>query len=242
VAYFLSCGFDLLLPQVGLATLQVLVSGGYAVEVRRNYCCGLPPFSHGDLATARRLARGNLRLLGTLDVEAVLTDCASCSSFLKSYPRLLGQDHVFGPRASELAGKVQDLSEFLARQAPWHGLGKLPLRVTYHDPCHASRYQGLREEPRRLLRSIPGLELVEMEEADWCCGGAGTFSITHPQLSRRILDRKMENVARTEAQTLATLCPSCIIQLSHGARRRELPVRVLHVSQLLAEAQGQAKG
>lgn len=112
----------------------------------------------------------------------------------------------------------------------------MPLSVTYHDPCHASRYQGLREEPRAILRSIPGVTLVEMEEADWCCGGAGAYSFTQPDLAQKILDRKIDNVARTGAQALVTSCPSCMIHLTYGVRRRGLPVRVLHLTQVLEMA------
>ncbi|HKZ51482.1 MAG TPA: (Fe-S)-binding protein [Dehalococcoidia bacterium] len=291
VAYFVGCGSNYLYPEAGEATIKVLVAGGYEVELTRNYCCGLPAYSYGDMATARRLAKGNLRLLKPGDVEAIVTDCASCSSFLKSYPELLAGDPGFAGAAAVLAEKVLDITQFLARlrlddsrtneavgreqedgsdeseganpPPPLGGQGRPPLRiagkdwargatkpsetgeglrlpatVTYHDPCHASRYQGIRDEPRAILRSIPGVEYVEMEEADWCCGGAGLYSVMHPDLAQRILDRKMENVARTEAQVLVTSCPSCMAHLSYGVRRRGLSTRVLHLSQVVEMACG----
>lgn len=236
VIYFMGCGSNYLLPDAGEATIRGLVARGYAVEVVRNYCCGLPSYVQGDMVTARRLARGNLRLLKHERVDAVVTDCASCSSFLKGYSSLLADDRKFGEAASGLAGKILDITELLSRPGPQETLSDFPLSVTYHDPCHASRYQGLREEPRAILRSIPGVTLVEMEEADWCCGGAGAYSFTQPDLAQKILDRKIDNVTRTGAQALVTSCPSCLIHLNYGVRRRGLPVRVLHLTQVLEMA------
>lgn len=245
VVYFVGCGANYLLPEVGEAAIRVLVASGYEVEVAGNYCCGLPPYAYGDLPTARRLAKGNLRLLNCQGVDAVVTECASCSSFLKGYPRLLQDEPAFSQSASLLADRVLDITQLLARStldpqlptlahsSPDTRLSTLPLTVTYHDPCHASRYQGLQEEPRRVLKSIPGVTLVEMEEADWCCGGAGTYTLANPALAQRILDRKIDNVERTGAEALVTSCPSCILHLSYGVRRRGLPVKVLHLAQVV---------
>ena len=236
VAYFVGCGVNHLLPEIGEATVNLLEVSGYGVSVSRSYCCGLPSYANGDLDTARRLARGNLRLFKNKNVASVVTDCASCSSFLKGYTELLADDPAFGPLAAKFSGKVLDITEFLAGVSPEPQAAQLPITVTYHDPCHASRYQGLRAEPRKILRSIPGLMFVEMQEADWCCGGAGTYGVKHPDLSDRILGRKMENVARTGAEFLVTSCPSCILQLSYGLRRHNLPMKVLHLSQVLEMA------
>jgi glycolate oxidase iron-sulfur subunit len=106
--------------------------------------------------------------------------------------------------------------------------------VTYHDPCHASRGQKLVAEPRKLLRSLPGIEYRELPEADWCCGGAGSYALSHYDLSRKVLDRKIDNVEKTGAALLLTSCPACIIHLAYGIRLRGLPIRVCHISELLA--------
>ncbi|MDO8690740.1 MAG: (Fe-S)-binding protein [Dehalococcoidia bacterium] len=237
VAYFAGCGMNYLLPKAGEATIDIILASGFSVAVTRNYCCGLLSQTLGDPDTALRLARGNLRLLNAQDVDAIVTDCASCSSFLKGYAGLLKDSAAFAESAGQFAAKVLDITEFLARLDPAPKPGGLAIKVTYHDPCHASRYQGLKKEPRSALQSIPGLELIEMEEADWCCGGAGSYSVTHPELSQRILDRKMENAARTGAEVLVTSCPACMLQLSFGVRRHGLPMRVLHLSQVMRMAQ-----
>ena len=107
--------------------------------------------------------------------------------------------------------------------------------VTYHDPCHASRGQNLVAQPRQILESLPGVEYREMPEADWCCGGAGSYALSHFETAMKVLDRKMDNVEKTGANVLATSCPACIIQLAYGVRRRNLPVRVCHLSELIRE-------
>mgnify|MGYP001820360523 FL=1 len=107
-----------------------------------------------------------------------------------------------------------------------------PVRVTYHDPCHAARGQGIMKQPRELLQKLPGIEYVELPEADWCCGGAGAYALSQYDLYRRVLDRKIANLKTTEADVLATSCPACIIHLSYGVRKHGLKTRVCHISEI----------
>jgi len=238
VGYFLGCGTNFQEPQAGAAAMALLARAGCEVVALPNVCCGLPPYSYGDLEVARELARTNLQTIAEAAVEHIVTDCGSCSHFLKGYAGLLAEDKEFHALAEEISGRVRDFTEILAERPlpppvqPWPG------KVTYHDPCHLGRGQGLREAPRRLLREGAGAELVELPEADWCCGGAGSYNITHPDLSLAILQRKLENIARTGASTVATACPSCLIQLAYGLRRVGSPVQVRHVAEILAAAQG----
>ena len=117
-------------------------------------------------------------------------------------------------------------------------LGELSATVTYHDPCHlGARYQGIVSQPRELIRSVPGVDYRELNEADWCCGAAGSYSFMHNEISMKIVERKAENIEKSGADVLVTECPSCIMQLSLGAKRRGLSTRVLSVSQLIQEAQ-----
>jgi glycolate oxidase iron-sulfur subunit len=240
VGDFIGCGVNFAVPQAGEACVRFMLSRGVQVVPLDNCCCGLPPYAYGDLEAARRLAAQNLALLDGLELDAIVTDCASCSSFLKDYPRLLAGEPALAEKAKAVQEKTADFTVFaqdlLARAETTAEGAKATQRhriVTWHDPCHLSRYQTITAQPRALLRAIPGLEFRELPEADWCCGGAGSYSIAHYDLSMRILDRKMQNLARTGADLLVTACPSCILQLSHGVRRAGLNVEVRHIGEVL---------
>jgi len=237
VGYFVGCGMDLMCPAAGEASVRVLRGLGHAVRVLDNVCCGLPPQTYGDTAAAQRLAERNLPVLTSADLDVIVTDCASCAAFLKKYPTLFGPEHPLHEAARSAAGRVRDFVELAGAPAA----GPEPVQtgermiVTYHDPCHASRGQGITAEPRRLLAALANVEYRELPEADWCCGGSGSYALSHYDLSRKVLDRKIDNVVKTGANVLATSCPACIIHLSFGVRKRGLNIRVFHISQLLAE-------
>jgi len=235
VAYFRSCGFNYLLPDAGEATIRVIQDLGYDVVIPENNCCGLPPYAHGYTDVAKDLARKNIEALEKYDV--ILTECGSCSSFLKKYADILLDDRKYAERAKRLSGRILDSSEFIFKNLQFtphvSRLTSHTLKVTYHDPCHLSRYQGITMEPREIIKSIPGVEFVELPEADWCCGGAGSYSIENKDISEKILERKINNIKKTGADILATSCPSCMIQLSYGIKKAGLNIKVLHVNQLL---------
>ena len=239
IGYFVGCGTDVMCPEAAEATLRILRKLGRTVEVLDNCCCGLPPLSYGERPASERLIEKNLRLLNLRMVvehkfDVIVTDCSSCASFLKKYPTMFPESDPRHEKAAKFAAAVRDLPELVAST---DGLSfpepAEKIIATYHDPCHAVRGQGLVGEPRQLLRSIPGLEFRELPEADWCCGGAGSYALSHYDLSRKVLDRKMDNLERTGAELLVTSCPACIIHLSYGVRKRGLPVRVCHISELM---------
>ena len=236
VSYFVGCGFNFILPQISEATLEVLESTGADVQIAENACCGSPAYEYGDLEAAREMARKNMEVLEKSGAETVVTDCGRCAAFLREYPELLKSDPALKEQASRMAKKVKPFSEFMQTFPPKPTPAKfLSGKVTYHDPCHLSRYQKVTREPRALLKRIPGLTYVELPEADRCCGGAGGYNISRYDQSMKVLDRKMELVKKIGADILATECPGCIIQLSHGARRAGLGTRVVHLSELLRE-------
>ncbi len=237
VAYFNSCGFNYIFPEVSIATTRVLTRNGCEVEVLPNYCCGLPAYAYGDQETARRLARKNIDLFRRGSAEAIVSDCGSCSSFLKEYAKLLADDPEYAKAAKAMSARVRDINQFLVEDLELTDSMKgIHAAITYHDPCHLSRYQKITAQPRALLKRIPDASYKELPEADWCCGAAGTFNITHYDQAMAILDRKMQRVSSTGATVVATSCPSCMLQLSHGARKNGLDVKVRHVTQLLDEA------
>ncbi len=241
VAYFLGCGNNNIYPGAAAAAMRVLNRNGVEVLVPEVVCCGKPPISYGDEAAAKDLARRNIDALVGLDVDAIVTDCATCGSFLHEYGELFADEPAYAEKAKQLSARVQDLLQFLAALGIGQTFGKVPARITYHDPCHLGRFQKVSAQPRDFLKSVPGVEFVELPEANMCCGGAGSYALTHYDISMMVLDRKMENVARTGAQVLATACPGCAMQLGHGVRRHRLPVRVKHVVEILDAAYRQAE-
>ena len=240
IGYFVSCGLSFQFPEVVEATLRVLGRAGCAITILDNTCCGRPAHSYGDLDAARDIARRNIdRMAGAMNLDAIVSDCGSCSTHLKDYGQLLAQDPVYAERAAALSKKVRSFSEFLAATGVNGGAGKVEATVTYHDPCHLSnRFAKITAQPRALLKAVPGVTFKEMPESDWCCGAAGSYTFLHHSEATGVLDRKMDNVGKTGATILATECPACMMHLSYGVRRRGLPVEVRHVSQVLDQAAG----
>jgi glycolate oxidase iron-sulfur subunit len=236
IGYFLGCGFNFVLPHCSEATIDVLVRQGLQVVVPDTGCCGLPAYVYGDLEAAKKMARKNIEYLDSLGVDTILTECASCSSFLKDYAELLADDPDWSERASQISKKIVGFSEYMVDKLPEvENSTSTPLKVTYHDPCHLCRYQNITQEPRQLLKQTPGVEFVELPEADLCCGAAGSYNIMHYDQSMVVLDRKMKNLQNIEADVLTTECPACCIQLSYGVRKYHLPTKVLHISELIRD-------
>ena len=238
IGYFVSCGLSFQFPEVVEATLRVLNRAGCAVAVLDNTCCGRPASAYGDLDAARDIARRNVeRLASAMHLDAIVSDCGSCSTYLKEYGELLSGDAGHAERAAALSRKVRSFSEFVAAISMGDHLAPVEATVTYHDPCHLSRrFANITAQPRALLRALPGLSFKEMAEADWCCGAAGSYTFLHHAEAKGILDRKMINVEKTGAAILATECPSCMMHLAFGARHKGLRVDVQHVSQILDRA------
>ncbi len=237
-AYFLGCAGNLLFPEVAQATVRVLQRNRVDVVAPENVCCGKPAAGYGDAEAALALVRRNVDLLGELDVDAIVVDCPTCGSYLQKYPALLADDPARAEKAQAVARKVRDVGALLADLGLVEGLGRFDAKVTYHDPCHLAHFQGISAQPRALLKSVEGVDYREAAEADLCCGGAGTFALRERELSLKVLDRKMENFARTGADTLVTACPSCLLQLGYGVRRKGLQMKVLHTVQVLDKAYG----
>jgi glycolate oxidase iron-sulfur subunit len=233
IGYFVGCGVDVIQQEAGEATLQLLKKIGKTVTMLNNCCCGLPAYSYGDLAAAKKLAAKNLDTLSSDDFDVIVTDCSSCASFLKKYPDIFDGD-ARHKEAQKIAALFRDAVELIFSNDNLSVKKTHPVVVTYHDPCHAARGQKISKEPREILKKIEGVEYRELPEADWCCGGAGSYALSHYDLSQRVLDRKMENLKKTDADLLVTSCPACMIQLSYGIRRHGLKTKVCHISQVVA--------
>jgi glycolate oxidase iron-sulfur subunit len=235
IGYFVGCGMEIMNPVAAEASLDLLREAALEVHILDNTCCGLPAGSYGDRAAARRLAVRNLEVLTAEPFDVIVTDCSSCASFLKKYPALFPEGDPLHEESKAVASKIRDMVEHVLSAFPPRLEEADRIVVTYHDPCHASRGQKLVEQPRQILESLPGVEYREMPEADWCCGGAGSYALSHFEIAMKVLERKIDNVEKTGADVLATSCPACIIQLAYGVRRRKLPVRVCHLSELIRQ-------
>ncbi len=226
--YFTGCLSQYIFTETGKNVVRMLSRAGAQVVIPEQYCCGMPALAAGDRMNTAALARMNVAAFKTAGVEVVITDCATCGSTWKNkYSELIGEDLPFS---------VMDICQFLAQ---W-GLpdtsdlpGRVSVSVTYHDPCHLARYMRVREEPRALLRGTPGVEFVEMEEADRCCGASGSFQLEHQELSARIGEHKIESIQTTGARVVATGCPSCRLQLVRLLQGRGADIRVVHPVDLL---------
>jgi glycolate oxidase iron-sulfur subunit len=202
----------------------------------------MPARGYGRLDLVRAQAQHNIALFERCSVDMIVTDCATCGSTLKEYGAFFADDPGWAERATAFSHKVRDISEFLAEIPLEKPAGRIEARVTYHDPCHLRRAQQVWKQPRSLLSMIDGLEFVELPDADWCCGSAGSQLITHYDTSLQVLDRKMDNLASTGAQIIASGCPGCQMQLNTGIERRGLPVKVVHPITLLDEAYESSNG
>jgi glycolate oxidase iron-sulfur subunit len=188
--------------------------------------------------SARSLARTNLDVFLSDDFDAVITNAAGCGSTLKEYEQLFAADSKEHDKAHAFRKKMRDVTEFLADLGVTAHLATLPLRVTYQDSCHLLHGQKIREAPRKLMRAIPGVELVEMAMADYCCGSAGSYNITETQTSLEILAEKMKHARATDAEVIVTANPGCLLQMRAGAEIHGTGQEVLHVIELLDRALG----
>jgi glycolate oxidase iron-sulfur subunit len=219
------------------ATVRVLQRNGVEVVVpRAQICCGALALHAGERDQGKVQARRNIVAFDRLQVDAIIINAAGCGVALKEYGELLANDPILAEHAHQFSHKVQDIAEYLSALGLRPPKGTLKKRVTYQDPCHLAHGQGIRSQPRELLRAIPGLELVEMRDSDRCCGSAGIYNVTNPELSGKVLAEKMGNVMATAAEMVVSANPGCILQLQAGCRRYDYPADVAHVVDLLDEA------
>ncbi|MBI4571485.1 MAG: 4Fe-4S dicluster domain-containing protein [Chloroflexi bacterium] len=237
VALLTGCVMPYLYPRTHEATVRVLARNGVGVaNVPGQRCCGALNLHAGDRRTARELARHNIDAFLAADVEAIVVNSAGCGSAMKEYTELLEHDTEYAERARRFSSLVRDVTEYLTALPFRPPTRPMPARVTYQDSCHLVHAQRVRSAPRELLRAIPGLELAELEAPDRCCGSAGVYNFAQREMSLRLLDDKMRDIAASGAPTIATANPGCMMQLEAGLRRHRLRGRAVHVVELLDEA------
>jgi glycolate oxidase iron-sulfur subunit len=237
VAFFAGCVAQVTFSDLNRATIRVLQANGCEVVVpATQVCCGALPSHAGVRDVARDLARINFAAFPANEFDAIITNAAGCGSTLKEYTHLFtsgGADHE---EAARFAGKMRDVSEFLADLGLVAPLRNVSLRVTYQDSCHLAHGQKIREAPRKLIRAVPGVELIEMKLADQCCGSAGAYNVTETEASLELLALRMDLARETKTDAIVTANPGCILQLRAGAAIHKTQHEVLHVVELLDRA------
>jgi glycolate oxidase iron-sulfur subunit len=242
VGFFTGCFIDFVDPAIGRSLIRVL--GRHGVEVvfpKKQTCCGIPVFMSGDLEDGLDLLKINLEAFAPFELDAIVVGCATCGTALKeSYGTLVdGESKDRKDRVKTFSGKVMDISEFIIQKTQLTPSEKKAVqKVTYHDPCHLNRSQNVQSQPRKVLKNIPGVDLVEMRDPGRCCGGGGSFSFYNYELSKQISQRKVQDIEGTGASTVVTGCPGCMLQLKDQLGQKSSSVEVKHLIQVVDEAGG----
>ena len=227
VAYFRGCGMEMMFPEAADETLAIL-STKTRPMVKPNVCCGLPHLAHGLRDDFFALAKKNIQLYE--DADVIVADCASCGGTLKHFADYFQGDAAWKDRAEAFSRKVMDLTEYLVKVG-YTPRQRIDATFTYHDPCHLVRGQGIKKQPRDLLKEAG--KFVEMKEADMCCGGAGSFHMDYPDAASQVLERKQHNIEKTAAAVVVTACPGCLIQLTKAAKASGGKFKAMHISQVI---------
>ncbi len=237
VQLFAGCIMSTAYAEVDRATARVLAAHGCEVVATAGQgCCGALSAHDGDLEGARAMARRNVEAFEPSGDDWVAVNAAGCGAILKEYGHLLAGDPDFAERARAFSARVRDVSEVLDPLEPVVPIRPLARRVTYQDPCHLAHAQRVVQQPRRLLRRIPGLELVELADASTCCGSAGIYNVLEPAMAEALRDRKVKNILATGADVVVSANPGCMIQIQAGLRAERARVHVAHLIELLDES------
>jgi glycolate oxidase iron-sulfur subunit len=233
-AFHYGCIMNVAFADINIDTIDVLKEFGCEVFTPQNQvCCGSLHAHNGDIEFARILARKNIDSFVQSEYEYLISNSAGCGAFMKEYGDLFKDDPDYSEKAKIFSNRVRDVSEFLCDKRPASGPGNFNATVTYHDACHLAHSQKITKEPRELLKSIQGLELVEMEYSDTCCGSAGIYNVTRFEDALYFLKNKIGNIKRTGASIVVTGNPGCITQLVYGAKRFNCEFEIKHPATLL---------
>src|SRR5271165_160929 len=235
VSLFVTCIVDQVFPNVGLAMADVLERAGYKLDFPPGQtCCGQPAFNSGYRESSRVVARHFLDVFRAS--EYIVVPSGSCTAMISHhYDDIFENDPEMRNKARDVAARVYEFSQFLTEVAKVDDVGaRYEATVTYHDSCHALRELKIKDGPRRLLAKVKGLTLIEMDAAQECCGFGGTFSVKFPEISGAMARTKMESIVKTGASTVVSIDSSCLMQLEGAIRRAGLPIRTMHLAEVLA--------
>ncbi|GLG02298.1 glycolate oxidase iron-sulfur subunit [Alicyclobacillus hesperidum subsp. aegles] len=232
-ALFTGCVMDVFFSDVNEATARVMVRNGVEVHVpREQICCGALQVHAGDRDMAREMAKKNIEVFERAGADYIAINAAGCGAALKEYPELFHDDPAWHERAVKFSARVRDITQLLVEVGFDPPKAELPMSITYHDACHLCHAQKIRREPRSLLTSVPGVDLREMPDSDRCCGSAGIYNLTHPDMAGELLERKMDDVPPgVEAIVMGN--PGCMMQIRLGVKKRNQQLRVMHTVEVL---------
>lgn len=239
VGFFSGCIMDVMFQETNRNTIRLLEQSGCEVVIpQKQKCCGALHAHAGEKEQAKELAKQNIVAFEEVQMDYIISNAGGCGAFLDEYHVLFKEDPIWYERAKKFTEKIKDISEVLIELKSLPVLENRPQRVTYQDSCHLKHGMGVAKAPRQLIQDIEGVEFVEMKDASNCCGSAGIYNMVEVEMSMRILDHKMENVKKTEAYTLLTANPGCLLQMRLGIKRAGLEnnIRALHIVDFLAES------
>jgi glycolate oxidase iron-sulfur subunit len=244
VIFLTGCIMDIAFANVNEDTVQLLLHHGCEVIIpKEQKCCGSLQAHNGDIAGAKSLARYIIRLFSRHDFDFIVMNSAGCGAYMKEYGNIFENDSTIAEEAKAISRRVKDVSEFLDETGffPIDNVSATPFygkKVTYHDACHLVHTQHISMQPRKLIKAVKGIQYVELQEANWCCGSAGIFNITHFEDSMKILQRKVDNIKQADPDVLVTGNPGCLIQIQHGLNQEGMKVELLHTATFLRRACG----
>jgi glycolate oxidase iron-sulfur subunit len=237
VGFISGCVMSVMLGRTNWNSVRLLNAAGYDVVTPRDQvCCGALYAHSGNLARARDCAETNIRSFEKRKLDAIVINAAGCGSTLKEYGELLHGDADAEARGKNFSRQVKDITEFLV---PHLGDFKFKIsncKVTYHDACHLAHAQHITKPPREIVKAVAGKNFVELPESDLCCGSAGTYNLTEPEMAERLQQRKIDNILKTGAEIVVTTNPGCLLQICAGLEKAGRRVRALHIADYLAEA------
>lgn len=240
VAFFTGCAINYIYTDIGQSVVSVLKANNVEVHIPAGqHCCGTPVFISGDVELARQFAKHNIETFEKYDVDYLVAACGSCTlAWVHEFAELLKDEPAWQARAQKQAAKMHEISQFLVDilQFDKAGLGEVNATVTMHDPCHMSRGVKVTSQPRQILKSIPGLKVVEMKEPARCCGAGGSFCVAHYDVARKINERKISDIEQTDADYVATSCGMCRMHINDGLVQQNLKQETLHTVQFLDRA------
>jgi len=236
-AFLTGCLMNVMFDEINNDTVDVLKVLNCDIFIPKNQvCCGSLNAHNGDFETAKSLAKKNIDAFGQSNYDFLITNSSGCSAFMKEYEHILKDDPIYSGKAKIFSSKVKDIIEFLAEVDIEKKYTSLNDSVTYHDACHHVHTQKIFSEARKVLQSIPNLSFLELEESTWCCGSAGIYNITHYDDSMKLLERKMNNIRKTNSNIVLAANPGCISQLKYGAKKFHVEVKVMHPVSLVKKS------